>query len=82
MNYEFFFLQERGSRKPPRLIRVYCDSADRAAFLLARRFAYAGAPEGRKAIRTFLRTRNIRPASVLTVFPRTFNADRRGPEAA
>ena len=82
MNYEFFFLKERGSRKPPRLIRVYSQSADQAAFLLAQRFAYAGPPESRKLIRAFLRERNIRPASVLTVFPKVFGAERRGPEAA
>lgn len=81
MNYEFFFLKHRGNRKSPRLIRVYSQSADQAALLLAQRFAYSGASESRKAIREFLRARNICPISVLTVFPKCF-INRRDPEAA
>ena len=81
MNYEFFFVR-RKARKTPKFIRVYGPDAGSAGLLLARHFGYKNAATDPKAVRAFLRSRNLHPACVATVFARPDEAALRGPEAA
>ena len=81
MNYEFFFVR-RKARKTPKFIRVFSPDLSTADLLLAEHFGYNGTANDRKAVRAFLRARNVHPVPVVTIFPKRGVVTLRGPEAA
>ena len=68
MNYGFFFVR-RKARKTPKFIRVFSPDLSTADPLLAEHFGYNGTANDRKAVRAFLRARNVHPVPVVTIFP-------------
>jgi hypothetical protein len=67
MNYEFYFLRNRG-RNQPEIMRVIAPSYDNAATIVARQHGWTPATENRRRVTDYIEAIDIRPIEIQNLF--------------